>query len=161
MPDFGYNGITHNSYFITINYGFITGSCPDYPAASPLAVQTSWIFPLHPPATGLALAVPSARKFFYCPNFKLGVRKLRKLRFRLSTFLGQLCAQIAQIAVCALSLYALVFSYLPCSILCISPDCVYLVSQRFILPSAIPRTLACSTASCLVKAVGSIWKNCR
>ena len=40
MPDFGYNGITHNSYFITINYGFITGSYPNYPAASPLAVQT-------------------------------------------------------------------------------------------------------------------------
>ena len=147
MPDFGYNGITHNSYFIPTNYGFITGSYAYNPAPSP-------------PATGLALAVPSARKFFYCPNLKLGVRKLRKLRFRLSTFLGQLCAQIAQIAVCALSLYALVFSYLPCSILCISPDCVYLVSQRFIVPSAIPRTLACSTASCLVKAVGSIWKKC-
>ena len=158
MPDFGYNGITHNSYFITINYGFITGSCPDYPAASPLAVQTSRSFPEPLPATGLVIAGGSASKILLLSQLKVGCAKTAKTAISLSTFLGQLCAQIA---VCALSLYALVFSYLPCSILCISPDCVYLVSQRFIVPSAIPRTLACSTASCLLKAVGSIWKNCR
>ena len=50
------------------------------------------------------------------------------------------------------------FLYEPCPIRSISADCTILDSHLSIVRSAIPRTSACFTASCLVKSAGSISK---
>ena len=82
------------------------------------------------------------------------LRLLRLLRFGKT-------AKTAETAKTAYAILSTFLLYLPFATCWISLQLMLFCNQRSIVLLPIPRTSACFTASCLVKSVGSIWKNWR